>query len=111
MNEFQQKQLIANLVTKAIESGQLKFEAPNVPQPVIQEVKKDEPPTYEGGRVTFFDILTCIMFTLNLMGVTDISWWLVFLPFAFPYIVFYGMLWSMILWTKFKNRKNKDDAE
>lgn len=31
MNEFQQKQLIANLVTKAIESGQLKFEAPSIP--------------------------------------------------------------------------------
>ena len=45
------------------------------------------------------------------MGVTDISWWLVFLPFAFPYIVFYGMLWSVMLWTKFKNRKNKEDGE
>ena len=110
MNEFQQKQLIANLVTKAIESGQLKFEAPNVPQPIIQEVK-EEKPTYEGGSLTFFDLLTCIMFALNLIGVTNINWLLVFLPFAFPYIVFYGVLWSVILWTKFKNRKNKKDGE
>ena len=107
MKEFQQRQLITNIVGKAIESGQIKFEQPPMPQPIV----KEEEPTYEGGRVTFFDLLTCIMFTLNLMGVTDINWLLVFLPFAFPYIVFYGVLWGMILWTKFKNRKNKDNAE
>ena len=46
------------------------------------------------------------------MGVTDISWWLVFLPFSFPYIVFYGMLWSMMLWAKIKAKKNnKKDGE
>jgi hypothetical protein len=46
------------------------------------------------------------------MGVTDINWLLVFLPFAFPYIVFYGMLWSVMLWAKIKNRKNKkEDGE
>lgn len=109
MTDFQQKQLITNLVGKAIESGQIKFEAPQM-QPIVNEVK-EETPSYEGGRVTFFDLLTCIMFTLNLLGVTDISWVLVFLPFAFPYIVFYGMLWSVMLWVKFKNRKNKDNGE
>ncbi len=108
MNEIQQRQLITNIVGKAIESGQIKFEAPQVH---VEEVVKEETPSYEGGRVTFFDLLTCIMFTLNLMGVTDINWLLVFLPFAFPYIVFYGVLWGMILWTKFKNRKNKDNGE
>ena len=110
MNEIQQRQLITQLVGKAIDSGQIKFEAPPV-QPIIQEVQKDETPSYEGGRVTFFDLLSCIMFTLNLLGLTDINWLLVFLPFAFPYIVFYGMLWSMMLWVKFKNRKNKDNGE
>lgn len=45
------------------------------------------------------------------MGETDISWWLVFLPFTFPYIVFYGALWSVMLWIKFKNRKKKDNGE
>ena len=45
------------------------------------------------------------------MGETDINWWLVFLPFAFPYIVFYSVLWSVMLWAKFKNRKNKDNGE
>lgn len=109
MNELQQRQLITQLVGKAIDSGQIKFEAPPVQQ-IVQE-KKEEIPTYDGGRVTFFDLLTCIMFTLNLLGLTDINWFLVFLPFAFPYIVFYGMLWSMMLWAKFKNRKNKDNGE
>lgn len=109
MNEFQQKQLIAEIVGKAIDSGKIKIESPT-PPPIIQEVKEPEPPTYEGGRVTFFDLLTCIMFTLNILGLTDINWLLVFLPFAFPYVVFYGMLWSMMLWVKFKNRKNKDNG-
>lgn len=45
------------------------------------------------------------------MGVTDINWLLVFLPFAFPHIVFYCVLWSVMLWAKFKNRKNKEDGE
>lgn len=110
MNDAQQIRLITEIVGKAIESGKLKIEQPQIQQ--IQETKKEsEIPSYEGGRVTFFDLLTCIMFTLNLLGLTDINWLLVFLPFAFPYIVFYGMLWGMILWAKFKNRKNKDNAE
>ena len=108
MNEFQQRQLITEIVGKAIDSGKIKFEAPQMP-PIVHETKQEEP-TYEGGRVTFFDLLTCIMFTLNLLGTTNINWLLVFLPFAFPYIVFYGMLWSMMLWVKFKNRKNKDNG-
>lgn len=109
MNEVQQRQLITQIVSKAIDSGQIKFEPTPVP-PIIQEAKQ-ETPTYEGGRVTFFDLLTCIMFTLNLMGVTNINWFLVFLPFAFPYIVFYAMLWSMMLWAKIKNKKNKNNGE
>lgn len=107
MNEFQQAKLISEIVGKAIESGQIKFEQPAIQQPI----KKEEPPSYEGGRVTFFDLLTCIMFTLNLLGLTNINWLLVFLPFVFPYIVFYGVLWSMILWAKFKNRKNKNGED
>ena len=109
LSEIQQRQLIAEIMAKAIDSGQIKFEAPPV-QHIVQE-SKPETPTYEGGRITFFDLLTCIMFTLNLMGETDISWWLVFLPFAFPYIVFYSALWSVMLWVKFKNRKTKKDGE
>ena len=109
MTEFQQRQLITNLVGKAIDSGQIKFEVPPTQQ-IVQE-KKEEAPSYEGGRVTFFDLLTCIMFTIKLLGLTDINWFLVFLPFAFPYIVFYTMLWSMTLWIKFKNRKNKNNGE
>ena len=108
MNEFQQKKLITEIVGKAIDSGKIKFEQPLIQQPIVQETK-EETPTYEGGRVTFFDLLTCIMFTLNLMGITNINWLLVFLPFAFPYIIFYGMLWSMMLWAKYKNRKNKKE--
>ena len=110
ISEKQQRQLIANIVGKAIDSGQIKFDPAPIQQ-IVQETK-EETPSYQGGKITIFDLLTCIMFTLNLMGVTDISWWLVFLPFAFPYIVFYGMLWSVMLWTKFKNRKNKkEDGE
>lgn len=107
MNHFEQRKIITDIVGKAIESGQIKFEAPQ--HPVIE--KEPEPPTYEGGRLTFFDLLTCIMFTLNLLGLTNINWLLVFFPFAFPYIVFYGILWVVILWNKFKNRKNKKDGE
>ena len=112
MNDAQQIKLITEIVGKAIDTGKIKFEQPPLPQPIIQEVKKElETPTYEGGRITFFDLLTCIMFTLNLLGLTNINWLLVFLPFAFPYIVFYGMLWSMMLWAKYKNRKNKENGE
>lgn len=106
MNDYQQLKLITELVTKSIESGKLNVQPTQLPQqPIVVEEPKS--PTYEGGRITFFDILTCIMFTLNLLGLTDINWLLVFVPFALPYIVFYGMLWGMMLWIKFKNRKNK----
>lgn len=109
MNDAQQIRLITEIVGKAIETGKIKFEQP---QPIVQEIKKEpETPTYEGGRITFFDLLTCIMFTLNLLGLTNINWLLVFLPFVFPYIVFYGILGIMILWNKFKNRKNKENGE
>ena len=112
MNDSQQIKLITEIVGKAIDTGKIKFEQPPLPQPIVQEVKKEpEPPTYEGGRVTFFDLLTCIMFTLNLLGLTSIHWLLVFLPFAFPYIVFYGILGVVILWNKYKNRKNKENGE
>ena len=112
MNDAQQIKLITEIVGKAIDTGKIKFEQPPLPQPIIQEVKKElETPTYEGGRITFFDLLTCIMFTLNLLGLTSINWLLVFLPFAFPYIVFYGVLGVVILWNKFKNKKNKKDGE
>lgn len=110
MNEYQQMKLITELVGKAIENGQIKLSPTQLPQ---QPVKIEEPkaPTYEGGRVTFFDLLTCIMFTLNLLGITDINWFLVFLPFMFPYIVFYGMLWSMMLWAKYKNKKSNEESK
>ena len=111
LSEKQQLQIITEAVAKAIDTGKLKIEQPQI-QPIIQEPKQNENAIYEGGRVTFFDLLTCIMFTLNLLGVTDINWLLVFLPFAFPYIVFYGMLWSVMLWSKIKNKKNKkEDGE
>ena len=110
MNEFEQRRLITQIVGRAIDTGQIKFEAPPVQQTVVQQTK-EQPIVYKGGRITFFDLLTCIMFTLNLVGLTDINWLLVFVPFLFPHVVFYGMLWSVMLWTKFKNRKNKKDGE
>lgn len=95
---------------KSIESGKLNVQPAPVPQqPVI--IEEPKAPTYEGGRVTIFDLLTCIMFTLNLLGVTDINWFLVFLPFMFPYVVFYGMLWGMMLWAKYKNKKSNEEIE
>ncbi len=110
LNEAQQLRFITEIVGKAIETGKIKFEQPPLPQPIIQEVKKDSENSKAG--VTIFDLLTCIMFTLNLMGVTDINWLLVFLPFAIPYIVFYGAMLGMKLWEKYKNRKNKkEDGE
>lgn len=111
LSEKQQLQIITEAVAKAIDTGKLKIEQPQIQQ-IIQEPKQNENVIYEGGRVTFFDLLACIMFTLNLLGVTDINWLLVFLPFAFPYIVFYGMLWSVMLWSKIKNKNNKkEDGE
>lgn len=38
MNEFQQRQLITEIVGKAIDSGKIKFEAPQMP-PIVQESK------------------------------------------------------------------------
>lgn len=112
MNDSQQIRLITEIVGKAIETGKIKFEQPSIPQPIVQEIKKEtKTPTYEGGRITFFDLLTCIMFTLNLLGLTNINWLLVFLPFVFPYIIFYGILGVVILWNKYKNRKNKKYGE
>ena len=121
MDEFQQKQLIAEIVGKAIESGKIKMEVPQPPMhpryPIqqfpVQEEKVEEPkaPSYEGVRLTIFDLLTCIMFTLNLIGVTDINWFLVFLPFAIPYILFYGAIWCIMIWAKIKEKKNKEDGE
>ena len=111
MNEIQERAIVAEIVSKAIESGKIDF---NQPPPQVQQIiqeKEDKAPTYEGGRVTFFDLLTCIMFTLNLLGVTNISWWLVFLPFVIPYAVFYGMMGVMILWAKYKNRNNKENVK
>lgn len=106
LSNYDQAKIVQQIVEKAIETGKIKIEQPAIPQPVV----KEETPSYEGGRLTFFDLLTCILFTLKLLGLIDINWLLVFLPFAFPYIVFYGMLWSMMLWAKFKNRKNKDNG-
>lgn len=110
MNDTQQRQLIADIMGKAIDSGKIKFETPQI-KPIIQEVQPKKP-TYTADRVSFYDLLTCIMFTLNLLGETDINWFLVFLPFAFPYIVFYVTLWSVMLWAKIKNKKNnKENGE
>lgn len=107
LTNYEQAKIVQQIVEKAIETGKIKIEQPTNKQ----FVKEPETPTYEGGRVTFFDLLTCIMFTLNLLGLTNINWLLVFLPFAFPYIVFYGTLGVVILWNKFKNRKNKENGE
>lgn len=108
ISEDQQRLLIADILGKAIESGQIKFDQPPVQQ-IIQQNNEVKAPTYEGGNFSIYDALTCIMFTLNLAEITDINWFLVFLPFALPYIVFYGSLWSVMLWAKIKNRKNKKE--
>lgn len=120
MNEFQQRQIITDIVTKAIETGKIKMDFPQAQPPMypiqqfpIQKKQEEKPktPTYQGIGLSIFDVLTCIMFALNLIGITEINWLLVFLPFAFPYIVFYGAIGCVMLWAKFKNRKNKEDGE
>ena len=108
LNEKQQLQIITETVAKAIDSGKLKIEQPQI-QHIVQEPKRNENVLYEGGRVTFFDLLTCIMFTLNLLGLTDINWFLVFLPFAFPYAVIYSVFWGVKLFEKNNDRKNKKE--
>ena len=110
LNEAQQLRFITEIVGKAIETGKIKFEQPPLPQPIIQEAKKDSENSNVG--LTIFDLLTCIMFTLNLMGVTNINWLVVFLPFVLPYVVMYGAMLGVKLWTNFNNRKNKkEDGE
>ena len=106
LNEKQQIQFITELVGKAIDTGKLKIEQPQL-QPVVQEDKQLEIPTYEGGRVTVFDLLTCILFTLKLMGIIDVNWILVFVPMVVPHACFYGILGIVMLWAKIKNKKNK----
>lgn len=83
--------------------------------PTKREEKKEEDecksPTYDGGRLTVFDLLTCIMFSTNLLGITDIHWLLVFLPFLFPYVVFYGIILCVKLWAKYKSKKTNEETK
>lgn len=44
-------------------------------------------PSYIGNPSLFLQVLTLMLVYLNLTGQSDVSWWLVFLPIALPYIV------------------------
>jgi hypothetical protein len=62
---------------------------------------------YEPAPVSVFDAFTLILFTLNLIKMTDINWFLVFLPMAFPYIII-GITWciSKLIIKIEKNKKS-----
>lgn len=108
LNEFEQKRLITELVTRAIESGKIKMNPTEVVAPVEQ--KESDFPLYEGGSITFFDCLTLIMFGLNLSGITDINWFIVFVPFLMPYVAFYGYIGLMFVYNKYFKKNQKKDG-
>ena len=108
MNEYEQKRLITELVTRAIESGKIKINPTETTPPA--ETTEGDFPLYEGGSITFFDGLTLIMFGLNLSGITDINWFIVFIPFLMPYVAFYGYIGLMFVYNKYFKKNQKKDG-
>ena len=84
----------------------LNIESTQLPPLQVSEQKKEK--IYEAAPISVFDAFTLILFTLNLMGMINISWIVAFLPLMFPYIVI-GITWCVTkLITKIKNRKKND---
>lgn len=48
--------------------------------------KKEKTPTVRGG-IGYWEALSLIMFTLKLLGVINVSWWLVFAPILINWVL------------------------
>lgn len=84
----------------------LNIESTQLPPFQVPEQKKEK--IYEAAPISVFDAFSLILFTLNLIGVIDISWIVVFLPLLFPYILI-GIIWCVTkLITKIKKTKKND---
>lgn len=104
------QKLITKMVLEEIKKNNipLKIESPPPFIPQVQEKKK----IYEPAPISVFDAFTLCLFVLNLVGIININWFLVFLPLSFPYIVL-GLVWciSKII-IKIKNKKqNKNESK
>lgn len=40
-----------------------------------------------GSGIKSWDLATIVMLALKLAGLSDISWWVIFIPFLVPYII------------------------
>ena len=84
----------------------LNIESTQLPPIQVPEQKKEK--MYEAAPISIFDAFTLILFTLNLIGMINISWIVAFLPLLFPYIVI-GITWCVTkLIKKIKKTKEND---
>lgn len=104
MREKVDQKLITRMILEEVKNKNLPLglEVPKIEN--IEVPKKEK--FYEPAPVSVFDAFTLILFTLNLIGMTDINWFLVFLPIAFPYIII-GISWCISkLIIKIEKKKN-----
>ena len=105
------QRLITGMILEEIKKNNIPLKMDPIPsfqQPIIQEKKKR---LYEPAPVSVFDAFTLCMFVLNIIGITNFNWFLVFLPLVLPYIVV-GCAWciSKII-IKIKSKKNNNNKE
>jgi hypothetical protein len=104
------QRLITGMILEEIKKNNIpiKVDPPQVQPLQIQEKKKK---LYEPAPVSVFDAFTLCMFVLNIIGMANFNWFIVFLPIAFPYIVV-GCAWciSKII-IKIKSKKNNKTKE
>lgn len=109
-NQKLDQRLITGMILEEIKKNNipLKVDSPPIQQLQVQEKKKK---LYEPAPISVFDAFTLCMFVLNIIGLTNINWILVFLPLIFPYIVI-GCVWcvSKII-IKIKSKKNNKNKE
>ena len=105
MNNNLDQRMVVKMILDEIKNKNLPINVEQPQIPIVQETKKEK--LYEPAPVSVFDAFTLILFTLNLIGMINISWFLVFLPLALPYIVI-GITWCVAkLIVKFKKSKNE----
>lgn len=104
MNNNLDQRMVVKMILDEIKNKNLPI---NLEQPQIQVQESKKKKIYEPAPISIFDAFTLIFFTLNLIGMINISWFLVFLPLSLPYIVI-GITWCIAkLIVKFKKSKNE----
>lgn len=51
----------------------------------MNKEKENKTPSIKG--ISYFEGLSLILFTLKLLGIINCSWWIVFLPILFDWII------------------------